>query len=262
MKALLKVDPKLSPKLHMRLHAVSKHDAAGPLQHSAWLEVHSARCAQLGGWPDELTWDQSFRIDWQVSGHFQLLPVLPTGTTDASAHVYTHLRFRGIDVPINSDHTFRGHHIIEFNWDHWEPYIVDPRVKVSRMPCWFLFAEARVKELAPAMEFKPLALEDDKKPALLQLEDGSQQAAQAATPSPKKSSSAGETPTSVSSGSDSAASAVKSFAQAHPSIGASPDAAEKGIVVVTVPGARKAPPPHASQKKQAAQQAVQDKKAL
>ena len=84
----------------------------------------------------QIAWDEHFEIDWFKSSHYTPLPPLPIDTP-LKDHVYTHVKFCSIELPIDDDFVVRGHWVIANGWCHITAEFRNPEKKHM----FFVFAD-------------------------------------------------------------------------------------------------------------------------
>jgi hypothetical protein len=147
--AILKANAKSAHRILYRLTYQSPEAIIHLTQKEAWKKYQAQRCQVLGSDLNCLHFDRSFVIDWQVSGHFSLLPPLPKGIADTATHLYETIKFRDVEVPLDGDFKVRGVCWIEDNWLHDSAYIRNPGRPELKLVCKSFFDRDKFVAMLP-----------------------------------------------------------------------------------------------------------------
>lgn len=146
-----KVGNKIYHKITCRITTRGEDQLIGPMINNGWLQLHSARVSDMGVWLAELVLDEGGQINWERSGHFQLLPPMAPDQPPRE-HIDTHITFKGIQAPLSGDLTVRGTYQTKSNWSHIEASVSDPSSSWPGVPCWHFYMKESFEMLSKPME--------------------------------------------------------------------------------------------------------------
>jgi hypothetical protein len=169
--ALIAKDKHVGQKLLQLAATIPAKSPFGPSCKAEWLDIYTKRVAAMHWSPASIVFDATFAVNWDLSGHFKLLPVKPELVAPED-HKYEMISFKGIEVPVGSDLVIRGTwHICE-NWDHMAACVFKPEKAWRREPCKSFFRPKQILDAAPDItpstpdllsieNEKPLDISDD-----------------------------------------------------------------------------------------------------
>lgn len=165
---------KSSFRILSRLALLEPNSTLDQSKKQAFKDYYGRRISFFGFSIDSIVFDRSFKIDWERSGHFKLLPVVDDETA-RDAHEYISISFRGAEVALDGDYKVRGSYTIEENWFHTVAWIRNPARPGLKLVCKDFFPPETMQLQLPEVEHKTvMSLPDIPAPAdLIAIQDGS-----------------------------------------------------------------------------------------
>ena len=108
VKHLVRTDNRAMHKIVSRACVISLKQTIGPMQKAVGDRAYAERYKAVDEQRTEnLTWSGAFEIDWNIFGHYTLMPIQPR-TAYPQEHIYTELVLSGVRLSLDADHVLRG----------------------------------------------------------------------------------------------------------------------------------------------------------